>query len=76
MSDTSTDHGNVVAELTMNVPVACAFCAFADENERSSWAAPTDTAVFIYEKTDFRAGGRDIARCGAKTDPRFLVETR
>jgi uncharacterized protein YndB with AHSA1/START domain len=32
--------------------------------------------VFIYEETDFRVGGLDVARCGAKADPRFRVETR
>jgi uncharacterized protein YndB with AHSA1/START domain len=25
---------------------------------------------------DFRVGGRDVARCGAKDDPRFRVESR
>lgn len=72
----STHHGTVVVERTINVPVAHAYAAFADEKERSRWAAPSDTAAFIYEETDFRVGGRDVARCGAKADPRFRVETR
>ena len=46
------------------------------QREREAWAAPSETAIFIYDETDFRVGGRDVARCGAKSDPRFRVETR
>jgi hypothetical protein len=38
--------------------------------------APSDTAVFIYDEANFAVGGRDLARCGAKEDPRYRVETR
>ena len=69
------NHGTVVVERTINVPVARVYSAFADAKERSSWAAPSDTSVFIYDETDFRIGGRDVARCGARDDPRFCVES-
>ncbi|MBG0792432.1 SRPBCC family protein [Methylocystis sp. H62] len=69
-------HGTVVVEQAINVPVGRAYAAFADAKERTSWAAPTDRAVFNYEEADFRVGGRDVARCGAKDDPRFCVESR
>jgi uncharacterized protein YndB with AHSA1/START domain len=32
--------------------------------------------VLIYDEADFRVGGRDTFRCGAKSDPKFLGETR
>ena len=76
MAETTIVHGTVVVERTINVPIARAFAAYADADERALWAAPSDTAVFEYEETDFRVGGRDVARCGAKDDPRFRVESR
>ncbi len=76
MADISTDHGTVVVERTLAVPVSRVYAAFADAKERASWGAPSDTAVFVYDETDFRVGGRDLARCGPKADPRFRVETR
>ncbi len=76
MADISTDHGTVVVERTLNVPVSRAYGAFADAKQRASWGAPSDSAVFTYDETDFRIGGRDLARCGAREDPRFRVEAR
>jgi uncharacterized protein YndB with AHSA1/START domain len=76
MADVSTDHGTVVVERTLDVPVSRVYAAFADARERASWGAPSETAVFIYDETDFRVGGRDLAHCGPKADPRFRVETR
>jgi uncharacterized protein YndB with AHSA1/START domain len=76
MAETATDHGTVVVERTINLPAARVFAAYADAKERARWAAPSDTAVFIYEETDFQVGGRDVARCGAKDDPQFRVESR
>lgn len=76
MIDLSTDYGTVVVQRTLNVPVARAYNAFADANERAKWSAPSDTATFIYEETNFKIGGRDLARCGAREDPRFTVEAR
>jgi uncharacterized protein YndB with AHSA1/START domain len=32
--------------------------------------------VFIYDEANFAVGGRGLARCGAKEDPRYLVEAR
>jgi uncharacterized protein YndB with AHSA1/START domain len=72
----TTHHGTVDIERTIEVPLTRAYAAFADETERSNWAAPSDTSVFVYEEKDFRVGGRDVARCGPASDPRFRVETR
>lgn len=76
MIDVSTDYGTVVVQRTLNVPVARAYNAFADANERANWGAPSETATFIYEETNFKVGGRDLARCGPKQDPKFAVEAR
>jgi uncharacterized protein YndB with AHSA1/START domain len=76
MAEIAIDHGTVVVERTINLPAARVFAAYADAKERARWAAPSDTAVFMYEETDFRVGGRDVARCGSKDDPRFRVESR
>lgn len=76
MAESMIDHGTVVVERTIKVPVARAYAAYADATERARWAAPSETAVFIYEETDFKVGGRDVARCGPKEDPRFRVESR
>lgn len=76
MDELTLDHGTVIVERTINVPAARAYAAYADAVERLSWAAHSDTAVFIYEETDFRVGGRDVARCGPKTRPTIRVEER
>ena len=76
MTDISTDHDTVVVEQLLKVPVSRAYGAFADPKERVRWGAPSDTAVFIYDTADFRVGGIDLARCGAKDDPRYRVEAR
>jgi uncharacterized protein YndB with AHSA1/START domain len=76
MSDMSTDHGTVTAERIVEAPIARVYAAFADPQERERWGAPSDTAVFAYDEADFRVGGRDLARCGPKEDPRFRVEAR
>jgi uncharacterized protein YndB with AHSA1/START domain len=72
----STHHGTVVVERTLDAPIALVYGSFADPKIRASWGAPSDTAAFYYEETDFKVGGRDVARCGPKEDPRFRVEAR
>ncbi len=69
-------HVTLVFERICEAPVKTVFAAFANPKARSRWSAPSDTAVLIYDEADFRIGGRDVFRCGAKTDPRFRGETR
>ena len=76
MTDISTDHGTIVVEQMINIPVSRAYSAFADPKERVRWGAPSDTAAFIYDAVDFRVGGMDLIRCGAKDDLRYRVEVR
>ena len=52
-------------------PVSRVFTAFANAAERARWAAPSDTIAFIYDATDFRIGGKDVFRCGARENPQF-----
>jgi uncharacterized protein YndB with AHSA1/START domain len=76
MSITSTHHGTVVVEGVIEAPASRVYVAYCDSKARETWGAPSDSATFYYEEADFRVGGRDVARCGAKTDPRFIVESR
>ena len=76
MPDISTDHGTVTVERTLEAPVASVYAAFADPKDREMGGAPSDTEVFTYDEADFRIGGRDLARCGPREDPRFRVEAR
>jgi uncharacterized protein YndB with AHSA1/START domain len=75
MTDNSTHHGTVVFERTYDAPIARVYAAFADPVARASWSAPSDTAIFLYDETDFRIGGRDVFRCGSRSDPRYRGET-
>jgi uncharacterized protein YndB with AHSA1/START domain len=76
MVNHSTEHGTITVERTLDAPVSRVYAAYADPKARQSWGAPSDTATFTYEQADFRVGGRDLARCGPKEDPRFRVEAR
>jgi len=76
MPHISTDHGTITVERMLDAPVSRVYAAYADPKERETWGAPSDTAVFTYDEADFRVGGRDLARCGPKDDPRFRVEAR
>jgi hypothetical protein len=51
MTDLSTDHGAVIVERAINAPLSRVYGAFADANQRASWSAPSETAVFIYDET-------------------------
>ena len=75
MAEPTTHHGTIVFERIFAAPAPRVFAALSDPVARARWSAPSDTAVLIYDEADFRAGGRDIFRCGAKNDPRYRGET-
>jgi uncharacterized protein YndB with AHSA1/START domain len=54
MIDNSTHHGTLVFDRTYDAPSARVYAAFADPVARASWSAPSDTAIFVYDETDFR----------------------
>jgi uncharacterized protein YndB with AHSA1/START domain len=76
MTGFSTAHDTVVVERMLDVRLSRVYAALANAEERARWSAPSDTAVFIYDEANFSVGGRDLARCGAKEDPRYRIEAR
>jgi uncharacterized protein YndB with AHSA1/START domain len=66
----------IVIERTYDTAVDRVFAAFADSAARVKWGVPSDTAVLIYDESDFRIGGRDRFRCGASSDPKYHGEAR
>jgi uncharacterized protein YndB with AHSA1/START domain len=67
-------HATIVLERTYRAPLEQVFSEFADPVARARWSPPSND-VLIYDQTDFRAGGRDLFRCGPKNDPKFHGET-
>jgi uncharacterized protein YndB with AHSA1/START domain len=76
MTPTTTLHATLVFEREIPAPVEKVFAAFADPVARTAWGAPSETAVVIYDETDFREGGQDCFRCGSKADPKIHGTTR
>jgi uncharacterized protein YndB with AHSA1/START domain len=71
MTSQDLKHETLVFEQFCPAPVARVFAAFADPEERANWGTPSETAAFIYDKVDFREGGRDEFRCGDKNNPQY-----
>lgn len=67
-------HDTVTFERRYDAPPQRCFAAWADSEAMSRWAVPGPDHALLYEQSDFRVGGRDIARCGAKGDLRFRAE--
>jgi uncharacterized protein YndB with AHSA1/START domain len=72
----ATLHATLVFEREIPAPIEAVFAAFADPVIRTEWGTPSDTAVVLYDEADFREGGQDRFRCGAKTDPNIHGTTR
>jgi uncharacterized protein YndB with AHSA1/START domain len=72
----TTLHVTLMFEREIPAPVEKVFTAFADPVTRTEWGAPSDTAVVIYDETDFREGGQDRFRCGSKSNPNIHGTTR
>jgi hypothetical protein len=72
MNTQNVRHGTLIFERTCNAPLERVFVAFADVNERLRWGAPSDKTAFIYDEADFREGGKDVFRCGTKSNPQYL----
>ncbi|MGA8402343.1 MAG: SRPBCC domain-containing protein [Stellaceae bacterium] len=71
MTSPDLKHSTLVLERICAAPVERVFAAFSNPEERASWGTPSETAVFIYDKVDFREGGIDVFRCGDKSNPRY-----
>jgi uncharacterized protein YndB with AHSA1/START domain len=68
MTAQNLKHATFVFEWTCAAPVERVFAAFANPVERANWGTPSESAAFIHDEADFRVGGRDVFRCGAKND--------
>jgi uncharacterized protein YndB with AHSA1/START domain len=68
-------HETIVMERTYDAAVDRVFASFADPVVRAKWGVPSDTAVIIYDEANFAIGGRDVFRCGARSDPKYRGET-
>src|SRR4051812_28053620 len=64
-------HATLVFERICAAPIGRVFAAFANPVERASWGTPSETAAFVYDEADFRVGGRDVFRCGNKSNPQY-----
>lgn len=73
---TMTLHRTLVFERHVSAAVTEVFAALADPVARSLWGAPSETAVVLYDEADFREGGQDRFRCGAKSNPNIHGTTR
>src|ERR1700744_2049190 len=73
---TTTLHATLIFERDIPASVERVFAAFVDPMARSEWGAPSDTAVVIYDEADFREGGQDRFRCGARANPNIHGTTR
>lgn len=60
---TTIAHATIVMERTYKAAPARVFQAWQDRKARERWMAPDETIQVKYEDTDFRPGGRDVARC-------------
>lgn len=69
-------HATLIFERTCAAPIDRVFGAFADAKERLRWGAPSENTAFFYKEADFRMGGQDVFRCGAKSNPQYLGMTR
>jgi uncharacterized protein YndB with AHSA1/START domain len=67
-------HATITLERTYRAPLERVFSEFADPVARARWSPPSND-VLIYDQADFRAGGRDVFRCGPRSDPKFRGET-
>ena len=68
---TPVKHGTLIFERICAAPIDRVFGAFADVKERVRWGAPSENTAFFYEAADFRVGGQDVFRCGAKSNPQY-----
>lgn len=75
MTSHDLKHATLVFERICAAPVERVFAAFADPAERANWGTPSETAALIYDKVDFREGGKDVFRCGDKSNPQYLGVT-
>jgi uncharacterized protein YndB with AHSA1/START domain len=70
---TTIAHATLVMERTYNAASARVFAAWEDREARERWQAPDETIRIKYEESNFRQGGRDLARCLEQDGAEFLA---
>lgn len=63
----------LVMERTYKASPQRVFAAWEDKEARERWQAPDDTIIIKYEESNFRQGGRDVARCIEQDGVQFLA---
>jgi uncharacterized protein YndB with AHSA1/START domain len=66
-------HATLVMERTYKAAPTRVFAAWEDKEARERWQAPDETIRIKYEETNFRQGGRDVARCLEQDGGEFLA---
>jgi uncharacterized protein YndB with AHSA1/START domain len=74
MGGTGKHHATIVFERDYEATPGRVFAEFANPVVRAQWSAPSGDEL-IYDETAFKAGGRDVFRCGPKGNPKFQGET-
>jgi uncharacterized protein YndB with AHSA1/START domain len=69
-------HATLIFRREIPASIETVFAAFADVGVRASWSAPSESAVLLYDRSDFREGGEDAFRCGARANPNIFGSTR
>jgi uncharacterized protein YndB with AHSA1/START domain len=75
MDGSQLQHATLTFERVVPAPLKDVFHALSDVNARAAWGAPSDTAVVLYDASDFRVGGVDRYRCGARANPNIRGTT-
>jgi|CXWL01.1.fsa_nt_gi uncharacterized protein YndB with AHSA1/START domain len=70
---TPITHATLVMERTYKASSTRVFAAWEDKEARERWQAPDDTVQIRYEESNFRQGGRDVARCLEQDGVEFLA---
>ncbi len=68
-------HSTLVFRRVLAAPAARVFAALSDPEERSLLGARGDETVILLDEADFRVGGREAFRFGARRNPRFRGRT-
>jgi uncharacterized protein YndB with AHSA1/START domain len=69
MEGSQLHHATLTFERLVPASLERVFHALSDVKARADWGAPSDTAVILYDASDFRIGGVDRYRCGSRANP-------
>jgi uncharacterized protein YndB with AHSA1/START domain len=70
---TPITYATLVMERTYKASPKRVFAAWEDKEARERWQAPDETIIIKYEESNFRQGGRDVARCIEQDGAEFLA---